>query len=64
MKITPDNPTYVLFAHGIEALQACLHRGDVASAQHVLRDMGCEAPTPHAKWLILRRGRKFELPVH
>jgi hypothetical protein len=36
----------------------------VAAAQHVLIATGCEALTEHANWLMLRRARKFELPVH
>jgi hypothetical protein len=53
-----------LFAHSIEALQTCLDGGDVASAQRVLVEMGREALTENASWLILRRVRRFELPVH
>ena len=55
---------YVLFVHSIDALQLCLQRGDVAAAQRVLRETGCEALTESASWLILRRARRFELPVH
>jgi hypothetical protein len=58
------NHMYVLFAHSIEALQTALEGGDVAAAQHVLIATGCEALTEHANWLMLRRARKFELPVH
>jgi hypothetical protein len=58
------NHMYVLFVQSIEALQTYLDRGDVAAAQHVLIATGCEALTEHANWLILRRARKFELPVH
>ena len=55
---------YVLFVHSIDALQLCLKRRDVAAAQRVLRETGCEALTENASWLILRRARRFELPVH
>jgi len=58
------NRMSVLFAHSIEALQLCLDRGEVASAQRVLMAMGCEALTENASWLILRRARPFELPMH
>jgi hypothetical protein len=58
------NRMSVLFAHSIEALQLCLDRGEVASAQRVLLAMGCEALTENASWLILRRARPFELPMH
>ena len=46
------------------ALQACVQRGDVAVAQRVLRETGCEALAESASWLILRRARRFELPLH
>jgi len=54
----------VLFAHSVDALQSFVARGDVASAQGVLLEMGREALTENASWLVLRRARRFELPVH
>ncbi len=58
------NRMHVLFAQSIEALQFHLEGEDVPAAQDVLRDMGREALTENAGWLILRRARPFELPVH
>ncbi len=53
-----------LFAHSVEALHICIERRDVPAAQDVLRDMGREALTEHASWLLLRRARPFDVPVH
>ena len=36
---------------------------DLAAAQHVIRQMGAEAVTEQAQWLVLRRSRPFELPL-
>lgn len=58
------NRMAVLYEHGIDALQTCLERGNVASSQRVLTEMGREALTENASWLILRRARRVELPVH
>ena len=57
------NRMYVLFVHSIDALQLYLKRGDVAAAQGVLRETSREALTENASWLMLRRARRFELPV-
>lgn len=58
------NRMSVLFAQSIEALQFWLDHEDVAAAQRVLMATGYEALTENASWLILRRARPFELPVH
>ena len=48
----------------MEALHTCIERRDVPAAQDVLRDMGREALSEHASWLLLRRARPFDVPVH
>ena len=37
---------------------------NVRAAQAVIEQLGREALTEHAHWLILRRSRQFELLVH
>lgn len=58
------NRMQVLFDHGVDALQVCLDCNDIAAAQQVLIAMGREALTENASWLILRRARPVDLPVH
>lgn len=55
---------HVLFGHGVTAFASHLARRDTETAQDLLKELGNEALSENAHWLLLRRARPFELPVH
>ncbi len=52
-----------LFERGDEALCEAIASGDVATGQQIVVELGREAITEHAHWLILRRARPFEIHI-
>jgi hypothetical protein len=59
-----------VFAHGREAFQQVLNDSRISpdqqieQAQRLLRELGREALSENAQWLILRRTRPFDVVVH
>jgi hypothetical protein len=54
----------IVFEHGSHALAGRVARDDIAGAQRVVEELGREAIMEHSQWLVLRRSRPLELPVH
>jgi hypothetical protein len=52
-----------LFAQADQALTDALHAGDLAGAQKIIQEIGCEALSENADWLILHRERPIEAPT-
>jgi hypothetical protein len=55
---------HVLFKAAKRDLDAHLRRSDVASAQRLIKELGREALSENASWLVTHRAHQFELPVH
>jgi hypothetical protein len=51
-----------LFRRASERLEALLERGDVASSQQLLRELGREALRENGDWVLLHRERPLEVP--
>jgi hypothetical protein len=54
---------YDVFDAANRELDRLLKRNDIAGAHCLLRELGREALTENANWLVLRRSRPVEMPV-
>lgn len=55
---------HVLFSFSDVALQRHLSRCDIALAHGLLKELGREALSENANWLITHRAHPLELPLH